>query len=86
MLRRLMTLLAVISGFTLVAEPARAVEAGVVSMAQAAEAADCPTIVAAPIELSARRMASAPLRRPCDQRPVIVWSPSVQLQADRAHE
>ncbi|MEN7536321.1 hypothetical protein [Aurantiacibacter flavus] len=85
MLRRLLTLLAVMSGFALVAEPARAVEAGVVSMAEAADSGDCSTIVAAPLELSGR-IAVAPTRRPCGERPVVVWSPTVQLQADRALE
>lgn len=86
MLRRLLTLLAVMSGFALVAEPARAVEADVVSLAEAADSGDCSTIVVAPLELSASRKAIALTRRPCGERPVVVWSPSVQLQADRALE
>ncbi|RIV87386.1 hypothetical protein D2V17_08300 [Aurantiacibacter xanthus] len=86
MLRRLLTLLAVMSGFALVAEPARAVEAGVVSMAEAADSGDCSTIVAAPLELSAGKAARVPMARPCAGRPVVVWSPTVQLQADRALE
>ncbi|WP_137679066.1 hypothetical protein [Aurantiacibacter suaedae] len=86
MLRRLLTLLAVMSGFALVAEPARAVEADVVSLAEAADCGDCSAIVVAPLEFSASRTAIAPMRRPCGERPVVVWSPSVQLQADRALE
>ena len=86
MLRRLLTLLAVMSGFALVAEPARAVEADLVAMAEAADSGDCSTIVAAPLELSVARAAVAPMRSPCGERPVVVWSPTVQLQADRALE
>tara|TARA_A100001391_G_scaffold48774_7_gene29114 strand:+ start:9238 stop:9498 length:261 start_codon:yes stop_codon:yes gene_type:complete len=86
MFRRLLTLLAVISGFALVAEPARAVEADVVSMAQAADSGDCSTIVAVPLELSVGRATSAPTRGPCGERPVVVWSPTVQLRVDRALE
>ena len=86
MLRRLLTLLAVISGFALVAEPARAVEADVVSLTQAAVSGDCSTSVAAPLELSAAKAALVPIVRPYTGAPVVGWSPSVQLQADRALE
>ena len=87
MLRKLLTLLAVISGLTLIAEPARALDADIVSMAQAASAnADCVVTVGRPLEDHLQRVISATSERPCKRVIVRTWTPTVQLQADRARE
>lgn len=87
MLRQLLTLLAVISGFTLAAEPVAAAQGAVVSVAAADQQAECMPVVSAPLQLVQARQASGdPRARPCPRRPVIVVAPAVQLKADRAHE
>jgi len=86
MLRQLLTLLAVISGFTLAAEPVSAADVRAVSVA-AAEQADCTPVVTAPLQFgTVRRSRSTSQSLPCPQRPVIVVSPPVMLQIDRARE
>ena len=87
MLRQLLTLLAVLSGFTLAAEPVSAAQGAVVSVASAGEAADCRPVVNAPMQLAATRQIGigSPNRR-CVRRPVVVTPPTVQLQVDRARE
>lgn len=87
MLRQLLTLLAVISGFTLAAEPVAAAQGAVMSVAAADQQAECPPVVSAPMQLAQARQASLAQRAiPCPRRPIIVVVPPVQIQADRAHE
>ena len=87
MLRQLLTLLAVISGFTLAAEPVSAAEARMVSVA-AEEALELASgIVAAPLHLAQpadERAGQAALPRPA--RVVAYATPAVRLKADRARE
>ncbi|RJY08637.1 hypothetical protein [Aurantiacibacter aquimixticola] len=86
MLRQLLTLLAVISGFTLAAEPVSAADARAVSIAAAEAESVGVTIVSAAPEalLTAQECAADEPRR------VIAVTrldaPSVRLQADRARE
>ena len=87
MLRQLLTLLAVISGFTLAAEPVSAAEGAVLSIASVGENADCQPVVAAPAQFApARQIGVGSPDRPCIKRPVVITPPTVQLQADRARE
>ncbi|MDE1466542.1 hypothetical protein [Aurantiacibacter sp. D1-12] len=87
MLRQLLTLLAVISGLTLAAEPVSAAEGAVVSVASTDQNTDCQPIVAAPAQfIPARQIGVGSPDRPCINRPVVVSPPPVQLQADRARE
>ncbi len=86
MLRQLLTLLAVFSGFTLAAEPVRAAEAGIVSVQAMVDADDCKIIAIAPLQQMDSRVASDADEGPC-RRPVIqVQAPTVMLQVDRARE
>ncbi|GGD52796.1 hypothetical protein GRI62_05190 [Erythrobacter arachoides] len=87
MLRQLLTLLAVISGFTLVAEPVSATDLREISAAATAaqDLADCRPVVAAPLQLAQARQRDRVDTRRC-QRRIVVITPAVQLQADRAHE
>lgn len=87
MLRQLLTLLAVFSGFTLAAEPVSAAETRVVSITAARAADDCTPVVSSPLQLESNSDARRNQRQdPCPKRKVIIWSPSVQLHADRARE
>ena len=87
MLRQLLTLLAVISGFTLAAEPVAAAQGAVISVAVADQQAECAPVVSAPLQLTQMRQANRTQQaNPCPRRPVIVVVPPVQIQADRAHE
>lgn len=86
MLRQLLTLLAVISGFTLAAEPVSAAEMRAVSVSAAQAGDDCQHTVAVPVAedaVAARRsVTTVEFVRPV---PAIV-SPTVQLKVDRARE
>ncbi len=86
MLRQLLTLLAVISGLGLSAQPALAAEASVISVAAAGDIEDCQTVVTRPLEFSRSSPARMRGQKPCKPVVVIVPSPTVQLQADRARE
>jgi hypothetical protein len=86
MLRQLLTLLALISGLGLVTTPAVAAQASVVSVAAAGAAEDCQTIPSQPLEFSRGAPSGQRVSTPCSPKPVIVWTPTVQLQADRARE
>jgi len=87
MLRQLLTLLAVISGFTLAAEPVSAADVRAVSVAATDSQTDCTPVVSAPMQFgTVRQSSSAAQPQPCPQRPVIVVSPPVMLQVDRARE
>ena len=87
MLRQLLTLLAVISGFTLAAEPVAAADVRAVSVAAAQAGEDCQAIVAGPLQFGGRkaRQRDADDAR-CDRPVVVIVTPAVQLQADRARE
>ncbi|APE28911.1 hypothetical protein [Aurantiacibacter gangjinensis] len=86
MLRQLLTLLAVISGLGLSAQPAIAARADVVTVLASDDAADCKVVVQRPPILMRAGDESGSQRKPCD-RPVIVVAPApVQLKADRARE
>ncbi len=85
MLRQMLTLLAVISGLTLVAEPARALDADIISIAEAADS-QCDIKGTAPAQLSIGVIARAEQDRPCRKVRVVIWIPPVMLQADRAWE
>lgn len=87
MLRQLLTLLAVISGFTLAAAPVSAADAQSVSVAAAQAGQDCQTVVNLPLQLSAPALNQRAVEpRPCPRPILIVVTPTVQLQADRARE
>lgn len=86
MLRQLLTLLALISGLGLATTPAVAAQASVVSVAAAGNAEECQTVSSQPLELSRGKPARQRAQAPCQPKPVIVWTPTVQLQADRARE
>lgn len=86
MLRQLLTLLAVISGLGLSAQPAVAAQADVVAVATAGDAADCHVIVQRPPVLMRSGDGGTAQTKPCDQ-PIIVAAPApVMLKADRARE
>lgn len=87
MLRQLLTLLAILSGLTLAAEPVSAAEGAVVSVASTDQNTDCQPILAAPAQLvAARQIGVGSPDVPCINRPAVVTPPTVQLQADRARE
>ncbi|KLI62776.1 hypothetical protein AAV99_13390 [Aurantiacibacter marinus] len=86
MLRQLLTLLAVISGFTLAAEPVSAADASLISIA-AAEQADCIAVVSTPVQLRQKSpVGDVPQAWPCATEPAIEPVPSVRIQVDRARE
>ena len=86
MLRQLLTLLAVISGFTLTASPVHAAAASVVSVAQAAERSDCVVQGTRPVQLAESFATWPQLRRPCQRPVLIVQVPTVMLRVDRSRE
>ena len=86
MLRQLLTLLAVISGFTLAAEPVSAADARVVSIA-AAHQADCAIVAAAPVQqVRDARSSDAPLAAPRALPPAFALAPSVRIKVDHTRE
>lgn len=87
MLRQLLTLLAVLSGFTLAAEPVAAADVRAVSVAAAQANEDCPRVVVAPLQLGLEAPDQrAEVQTRCRPSGVVVVTPPVQLKADRAHE
>lgn len=86
MLRQLLTLLALISGLGLAATPAVAAQASVVSVAASGDTDNCQAIITQPLEYSAASPAHLRTQSPCKPKPIIVWTPTVQLKADRARE
>jgi hypothetical protein len=86
MLRQLLTLLAVISGFTLTASPVSASQASAVSVMQAAERADCVVQGTRPIQLSETARFGAINRQPCTRTVLVVQVPTVMLRVDRSRE
>lgn len=86
MLRQLLTLLALISGLGLATTPAVAAQASVVSVAAAGAAEDCQAVSAQPLEFTRGKPLRQRTQAPCTPKPVIVWTPTVQLQVDRARE
>ena len=85
MFRQVLTLLAVISGLTLVAEPARALDTDIVSIAEAADH-ECELKGTRPAELISGVIARAEQDKPCRKVKLVIWMPPVMLPADRAHE
>ena len=86
MLRQLLTLLAVITGLGLSAQPAAATEAQVVSVTAAGDERPCVIVIQRPSTPMRFGDPEGPASRKCD-RPVIVVAPApVQLKADRARE
>jgi hypothetical protein len=86
MLRQLLTLLAVITGLGLSAQPAVAAEVSVVTVAASGQSETCQPIVARPLMLATGAASRTSQARPCRPAPVVVITPTVQLQADRARE
>lgn len=87
MLRQLLTLLAVFSGFTLAAEPVQAAQGAVVSVAASAEAAEQqPAGYAIAEQLSVVETLQTQTFEAAEQRIAIPAAPAVHLQADRARE
>lgn len=86
MLRQLLTLLALVSGLGLTATPAVAAQASVVSVAAAGDVQDCQTVTTQPAEFSRGIPSGSSAPTPCGQKPIIVWTPTVQLKVDRARE
>ena len=86
MLRKLLTLLALLSGLTLATQPVSAMDARSVSVAAAALGEDCKPIVSGPLQLMAQdRPPPQSDPKPC-KKPAIVYLPPVMLQVDRARE
>jgi|GEM_PF-1329180 len=86
MLRQLLTLLALISGLGLATTPGVAAHASVVSVAAAGDVEDCKTIATQPLQFARGFVSERQVPAPCRRKPVVVWTPTVQLQADRARE
>jgi hypothetical protein len=86
MLRKLLTLLAVISGFTLTASPVHAAQGQAVSVMQTAERADCVVQGTHPIQLADTATFGANNRQPCTRPVLIVQVPTVMLRVDRSRE
>jgi hypothetical protein len=86
MLRQLLTLLAVISGFTLTASPVQAAQASAVSIVQAAERSDCIVQGSRPIQLVETSAAGPQTRLPCERPVLVVYTPTVMLRVDRSRE
>ncbi len=86
MLRQLLTLLALISGLGLATTPAVAAQANVVSVAAMADSEDCKSTASRPLELVSIVAGARDARKPCKPRPMVVWTPTVQLQVDRSRE
>jgi len=86
MLRQLLTLLAVISGFTLSASPVQATPASVVSVVQAAERGECIVQGSRPIQLTEISATGPRAKRPCERTVLIVQVPTVMLRVDRSRE
>lgn len=87
MLRQLLTLLAVFSGFTLAAEPVSAADVRAVSVAATGEQADCAATDSTPIQHrqtgSVRDVLQTWLHA---HEPTIAPAPRVYIQVDRARE
>lgn len=86
MLRKLLTLLAVISGFALAAEPAVAAQSGVVSVAAARAAEDCAVATAPVLEALAAPRSRNSRTQDCIRRALPVLVPTVMLRVDRSRE
>ena len=86
MLRQLLTLLAVISGFTLTAQPVLAAQANVVSVVAAVDRADCVVQGTRPIQISDHAAVGPSTRRPCERPVLRVQIPTVMLRVDRSRE
>ncbi|MXO72392.1 hypothetical protein [Alteraurantiacibacter buctensis] len=87
MLRQLLTLLAVLTGLTATVAPVQALDLG----ARAVQVAEQGGLVSVEADASVAAQATAPRRAErrdtVRQRPVIlIQTPAVMLQADRAHE
>lgn len=85
MFRQLLTLLAVISGLTLVAEPARALGSDIVSIAEAADNQSEIKGVSPDQALSGAAAQAEQVHVPAHLQ-TAQQAPAVILQADRAHE
>ncbi|VVT17315.1 hypothetical protein [Erythrobacter sp. EC-HK427] len=88
MLRQLLTLLAVFSGFTLAAEPVQAAQGAVVSVAASAAASEqqAAGYTLGEQQLSVAETLQTQTFEAAEQRFAIPAAPSVRLQADRARE
>ena len=86
MLRQLFTLLAVMSGFALVAEPVRAAQADVVSMVLASDEADCAAAAMVPQPFAQPIVAVAPAEVPLERSAPCVVVPTVRMKVDRTRE
>lgn len=86
MLRQLLTLLAVISGFTLTASPVQAAQASVVSIVQTAERGECVAQGARPMQLVEKSATASQLISPCERIVLVVHIPTVMLRVDRSRE
>ncbi|RPF72561.1 hypothetical protein [Aurantiacibacter spongiae] len=86
MLRQLLTLLAVISGLTLAAEPVGPAQASVISIATSAETDACKPVTVPTLQVSREPATRRDDGRRCRQRVPNGRVPTVMLRADRAHE
>ena len=86
MLRRLLTLLAVICGFALAAEPARAVPADVVSVAQTADKGEVAAVALVLKPFARAIMAVARVQRQVERNALELRVNTVELRIDRARE
>ena len=86
MLRQLLTLMAVICGFTLTAQPVLAAQSNVVSVAQAAERADSAVQGTRPAQLAETIEFGPSAFRPSEQPTLVVQVPTVMLRVDRSRE
>ena len=86
MLRQLLTLLAVFTGFTAAVEPARALDAGLASIELAERQSGCVATQGGVVLQIAQAAETDARKAPCPRPVVIVHVPTVMLQADRARE
>jgi len=86
MLRQLLTLLAVLSGFTLAAGPVTPAQASVVSVAQMAERSDCVVAGARPVELVGAMVDKRSAKVACPRPVLVIHVPAVMLRVDRSRE
>ena len=88
MLRQFLTLIAVITGLAATAAPAHAAESGVEAVQLALEQASCHARAeaAAPQQLVPGTFATPPAQNMCLRPVLVIATPTVMLQVDRARD
>ena len=86
MLRQLLTLLAIFSGFGLVASPAQAAQVSEITVAITGEAEDCKPVASPVLQGYELGLADGAEPIACRKKRIILPTPTVMLRADRARE